>query len=55
LSSQRKSAGENNVALKYNSKDIYHDTVKNALVKDGWNITYDPLALKWGSQQGSLH
>jgi hypothetical protein len=32
------------------AKDIYHDTVKTALVKDGWNITHDPLALKWGSK-----
>ena len=24
-------------------KDIYHDTVKNALIKDGWTITHDPL------------
>ena len=31
------------------AKDIYHDTVKNALVTDGWTITHDPLRLKWGS------
>ena len=30
------------------AKDIYHDSVKNALVKDGWAITHDPLILKWG-------
>src|SRR3989304_3412250 len=30
------------------AKDIYHDSVKNALVKDGWVITHDPLILKWG-------
>lgn len=29
-------------------KDIYHNHVKNALVKDGWVITHDPLMLKWG-------
>lgn len=29
-------------------KDIYHDHVKNALIKDGWTVTHDPLALKWG-------
>ncbi len=29
-------------------KDIYHNHVKNALVKDGWIITHDPLMLKWG-------
>lgn len=32
------------------AKDIYHDTVKNALIKDGWTITDDPLILKWGSK-----
>ena len=29
------------------AKDIYHDTVRNALVKDGWTITHDPLKFKW--------
>ena len=28
--------------------DLYHYTVKKALVKDGWTITDDPLILKWG-------
>jgi hypothetical protein len=32
------------------AKDIYHDTVKNALIKEGWTITDDPLILKWGSK-----
>jgi hypothetical protein len=32
------------------AKDIYHDTVKNALIKSGWHITHDPLVLKWGSK-----
>ena len=32
------------------AKDIYHDTVKNALVKDGWTITDDPLKLTIGSR-----
>jgi hypothetical protein len=31
------------------AKDIYHDTVKNALIKDGWTITHAPLRLKWGN------
>jgi hypothetical protein len=31
------------------AKDIYHDTVKNALIKDGWTITHDPLVLRWGT------
>lgn len=30
------------------AKDIYHDTVKNALLKDGWTITHDPLQLSVG-------
>jgi hypothetical protein len=30
------------------AKDIYHDNVKNALIRDGWTITHDPLILKWG-------
>ncbi|HEY9692392.1 MAG TPA: XisH family protein [Oculatellaceae cyanobacterium] len=32
------------------AKDIYHDCVKNALIKDGWIITHDPLSLKWGKK-----
>jgi hypothetical protein len=28
------------------AKDIYHDTVKNALIKDGWTITHDPLRVR---------
>ncbi len=30
------------------AKDIYHDVAKNALVKDGWTITQDPLRLRLG-------
>ena len=30
--------------------DFYHDCVKNALIKDGWTITHDPLSLKWGKK-----
>lgn len=29
-------------------KDIYHDTVKHALIKDGWTITHDPFTLSLG-------
>ncbi len=32
------------------AKDIYHNCVKNALVKDNWTITHDPLSLKWGTK-----
>ena len=28
------------------AKDIYHDTVKAALIKDGWTITHDPLTIR---------
>ena len=28
-------------------KDLYHDTVKTALEKDGWTVTHDPLYLEW--------
>lgn len=31
------------------AKDIYHETVKKALIKDGWIITHDPLTLRWGA------
>ncbi len=30
------------------ARDIYHETVKKALRKEGWMITHDPLPLKWG-------
>ncbi|MDB9517256.1 element excision factor XisH family protein [Roseofilum reptotaenium CS-1145] len=32
------------------AKDIYHETVKTALIKDGWTITDDPLRLKFGGR-----
>ena len=32
------------------AKDIYHDAVKNALIKDGWTITDDPLILSIGKK-----
>ena len=30
--------------------DIYHDAVKNALVKDGWTISHEPFHLRWGKK-----
>jgi hypothetical protein len=30
-------------------RDIYHDAVKSALVKEGWTITHDPFTLPFGS------
>lgn len=28
--------------------DLYHNAVKQALIKDGWIVTHDPLHLRWG-------
>ncbi len=36
------------------AKDIYHDHVKNALVKDGWKIAHDPLWLKWNRKDAYI-
>src|SRR5258708_2536591 len=30
------------------ARDAYHNLVRNALIKDGWTITHDPLHLFWG-------
>ncbi len=30
------------------ARDLYHDTVRKALTRDGWTITDDPLKLPWG-------
>lgn len=32
------------------AKDLYHDTVKTALIKDDWKITDDPLSLEIGGR-----
>jgi predicted RecB family endonuclease len=32
------------------AKDRYHQSARNALIKDGWTITHDPLHLKWGKR-----
>ena len=32
------------------ARDIYHDVVVAALVKDGWRITHDPLRLTYGGK-----
>jgi len=29
------------------AKDVIHDSVKNALIKDGWVITHDPFTIKY--------
>ncbi|CAN5855646.1 MAG: XisH family protein [Acidobacteria bacterium] len=33
------------------ARDIFHDKVKRALVKDGWTITDDPYSLKWDDNE----
>ena len=32
------------------SLDVYHDVVRAALLKDGWQITHDPFHIRWGSK-----
>jgi hypothetical protein len=32
------------------AKELYHNTVKNALIEDGWIITHDPLKLEVGKK-----
>ena len=32
------------------AKDIYHDTVRAALIKDGWLISKDPFKLTFGGR-----
>ncbi len=32
------------------ARDLYHNTVIAALIKDGWRITDDPLSVKWGQK-----
>ena len=35
------------VATNMPARDIYHDAIKNALIKDGWFITADPYPVKY--------
>ena len=35
------------------ARDIFHNSVKTALEKDGWRVTHDPLSLEFGL--GSLY
>src|SRR5207244_518057 len=32
------------------AKDLYHEDVRTALLRDGWTITDDPLRLRWGKK-----
>ena len=36
--------------LRFKCRTAYHDTVKNALIKDDWVITNDPLTIEWGKK-----
>ena len=36
------------------AKDLYHTQVRNALIKDGWTITDDPLSLRYGNRNFSV-
>lgn len=36
------------------AKDIYHDHVRNALEKDGWTITHDPLTITLENTRDNL-
>ena len=33
------------------AKDLYHDTVVQALITDGWEITDDPFLLSYGGRE----
>lgn len=33
-------------------RDIYHNNVRNALIKDGWTITHDPFEIRMGKLRG---
>jgi XisH protein len=33
------------------ARDLFHQVVKDALVKDGWNITHDPFPVDYGDVQ----
>ncbi len=32
------------------AKDIYHEDVKHALIKNGWTITHDPYKIEYGTK-----
>ena len=33
------------------ARDVFHENVKEALIKEGWTITNDPLSFKIGNMQ----
>jgi hypothetical protein len=32
-------------------RDSFHDTVKNALIREGWKITHDPYFMRYGDTE----
>ena len=36
------------------AKDLYHDTVRIALEKEGWIITHDPYFVRLGKRRGFI-
>lgn len=36
------------------ARDIYHDNVRQALIKDGWTITHDPFQVQFGDADLSI-
>jgi len=36
------------------AKDIFHNAVKNALEKEGWKVTHDPLSVKVGGVEMAI-
>jgi hypothetical protein len=37
------------------AKDLFHQVVKDALIKDGWNITHDPFPVDYGDVQMQIY
>jgi hypothetical protein len=37
------------------AKDIYHDAVKNALIKDGWTITADLKLIVFNNEREEIN
>lgn len=46
-SSQKLSLIRENERILMSAKDTHHDAVVEALEKDGWKITHDPLRILW--------
>jgi hypothetical protein len=36
------------------ARDFYHETVKQALIADGWSITHDPYFVQMGKLKGFI-